>query len=111
SSAAAPAQQQPGPLPSPLETQKPAPTHKQLSSRPLPTLSTQTVTTTTVTTTTVTTYPPLKIPRVDKQKEVNARMYPLARTKAPAALEQFALESMGQQLYFEYKDLADAQNE
>ncbi|KAJ1752520.1 SCF ubiquitin ligase complex subunit cdc4 [Coemansia sp. RSA 1821] len=63
-------------------------------------LSARTVTTTTVTTTTVTTYPPLKLPRVRKNKALTAEMYPLASTRAPAALERFAIDINGQNLYF-----------
>ncbi|KAJ2600898.1 SCF ubiquitin ligase complex subunit cdc4 [Coemansia sp. RSA 1721] len=76
----------------------------------LPMLSAQTVTTTTVTTTTVTTYPPLKLPRVDKQKTLQPEVYPLASVPAPPALQQFALDVNDQQLYFSQNDLVQLQN-
>ncbi|KAJ2684576.1 SCF ubiquitin ligase complex subunit cdc4, partial [Coemansia spiralis] len=63
-------------------------------------LSAQTVTTTTVTTTTVTTYPPLRLPRVRQHKVLAPEMYPLAAAPAPPALERFAVDINGQNLYF-----------
>ncbi|KAJ1798060.1 hypothetical protein LPJ75_006922, partial [Coemansia sp. RSA 2598] len=76
----------------------------------LPMLSAQTVTTTTVTTTTVTTYPPLKLPRVDKQKMLQPDLYPLASIPAPPALQQFALDMNDQHLYFSQNDVVRLQN-
>ncbi|KAJ2263991.1 hypothetical protein J3F81_006318, partial [Coemansia sp. RSA 371] len=68
-------------------------------------LSAQTVTTTTVTTTTVTTYPPLKLPRVKLKKALAPEMYPLASVPPPAALEKFAIDVNGQNLYFSQRSL------
>ncbi|KAI8323407.1 WD40 repeat-like protein [Martensiomyces pterosporus] len=76
-----------------------------------PMLSAQTVTTTTVTTTTVTTYPPLKLPRVEKQRRLSPDMYPLSQMPAPPALEQFALNVGGQRLYFSQRDVENCQSE
>ncbi|KAJ1964913.1 SCF ubiquitin ligase complex subunit cdc4 [Dipsacomyces acuminosporus] len=73
--------------------------------------NTQTVTTTTVTTTTVTTYPPLKLPRIEKPKLVNADMYPLAQMPAPPALERFVLDVCGERLFFSQSDVEDCQSE
>ncbi|KAJ1723821.1 hypothetical protein LPJ61_005795, partial [Coemansia biformis] len=73
-------------------------------------LSAQTVTTTTVTTTTVTTYPPLKLPRVRRQKMLAPEMYPLASTPAPPALERFAVDINGHNLYFAQRDIGDYQS-
>ncbi|KAJ2690218.1 SCF ubiquitin ligase complex subunit cdc4 [Coemansia spiralis] len=63
-----------------------------------PQLTAKTVTTTTVTTTTVTTYPPVKLPRIEARR-LAPEMYPLAQVSAPPALEQFAVDMDGQQLY------------
>ncbi|KAJ2059533.1 SCF ubiquitin ligase complex subunit cdc4 [Coemansia sp. S146] len=68
------------------------------TARDMPQLSAKTVTTTTVTTTTVTTYPPVNLPRIDATR-LAPEMYPLAHVAAPPALEQFAVEMDGQQLY------------
>ncbi|KAJ2080254.1 SCF ubiquitin ligase complex subunit cdc4 [Coemansia sp. RSA 988] len=75
-----------------------------------PVLSAQTVTTTTVTTTTVTTFPPLKLPRVRRQKTMAPDMYPLAGAPAPPALERFAIDINGQNLYFSQHDMGSNQS-
>ncbi|KAJ2841281.1 hypothetical protein J3B02_005959, partial [Coemansia erecta] len=107
-------------LPSPLEASSHSAGGKQKASGSafsyanarsnLPMLSAQTVTTTTVTTTTVTTYPPLKLPRVNKQKMLQPDLYPLASVPAPPALQQFALDMNDQQLYFSQNDMVHLQS-
>ncbi|KAJ2798752.1 SCF ubiquitin ligase complex subunit cdc4, partial [Coemansia guatemalensis] len=75
-----------------------------------PVLSAQTVTTTTVTTTTVTTFPPLKLPRVRRQKTLAPELYPLAGAPAPPALERFAIDINGQNLFFSQHDMGSSQS-